>query len=52
MSWVGGSTRDTLFVPIYRARAVYEHRTAHTQNTKLADCEEIFSEFDKKCFGL
>ncbi len=35
--------------PVYRARAVYEHRTvfsAHTQNRKLADCEEIFSEFE------
>ncbi len=41
--------------PIYRARAVCEHQTvssAHTQNGKLADREEIFSEFDKKCIGL
>ncbi len=32
-----------------------EHRTlfsAHTQNRKLADREEIFSEFDKNCIGL
>ncbi len=26
--------------------------SAYTQNRKLADCEEIFSEFDKKCVGL
>ncbi len=26
--------------------------SAHTQNGKLADCEETFSEFDKNCFGL
>ncbi len=26
--------------------------SAHTQNGKLADHEEIFSEFDKKCTGL
>ncbi len=41
--------------PVYRAGAVYEHRTvfsARTQNRKLADREKIFSEFDKKCFGL
>ncbi len=41
--------------PIYRARAVYEHWTvflAHTQNGKRVDCEEIFSESDKKSFGL
>ncbi len=25
---------------------------AHTQNRKLADREEIFSESDKKCIGL
>ncbi len=34
--------------PVYRARAVYEHQiffSAHTQNGKLADREEIFSEF-------
>ncbi len=46
--------RHCLF-PIYRARAVYEHWTlfsVHTQNGKLADCEEIFSELDKKCIGL
>ncbi len=48
MTWVGGSTQATLFFPIYRARAVYEHRaffSAHTQNGKLAD--HIYSEFDK-----
>ncbi len=48
--WVGGSTRFTLF-PVYRATAEYEHRTffsAHTQNRKLTDTEEIFTEFDKK----
>ncbi len=41
--------------PIYRVRAVNEHRTvfsAHTENGKLADREEKLSEFDKKCFGL
>ncbi len=41
--------------PVYRARAVCEHQvifSAHIQNRKLADCEEILSEFDKKCFGL
>ncbi len=41
--------------PVYRVRAVYEHRTffsAHTQNGKLADREEIFTEFDKKCIGF
>ncbi len=35
--------------PVYRVRAVYEHCT---QNRKLADREEIFSEFDKNCFGV
>ncbi len=33
--------------PVYRARAVYEHQTffsVHTQNRKLVDREEIFSE--------
>ncbi len=48
-TWVGGSTRDPLFVS--RARAVFEHRTVfsvHTQNRKLADREEKFSKFDKK----
>ncbi len=30
-----------------------EHRTSEcTQNGQLADCEEIFSEFDNKCIGL
>ncbi len=36
--------------PIYRTRAVYEH--VQTQNRQLADREEIFDEFDKKCIGL
>ncbi len=34
---------------------MYEHRTvfsAHTQNGKLADREEIFAEFNKKCIGV
>ncbi len=26
--------------------------SVHTQNGKLVDREEIFSEFDKKCIGL
>ncbi len=42
-----------MFFP--RARAVYERRTifsVYSQNGKLADCEGIFSEFDKKCTGL
>ncbi len=41
--------------PVYRARTVYEHQTfvsTHTLNGKLADREEIFSEFVKKCIGL
>ncbi len=42
--------------PVYRARAVYERRTGflfqRTLNGKLADHEEIFSEFDEKCVGL
>ncbi len=36
---------------LYLSWAVYEHQTvfsAHTLNGKLADHEEIFSEFDKK----
>ncbi len=40
--------------PVYRARAVYEHRTvfsAHTHTEQKAS-EEIFSEFEKKCIGL
>ncbi len=44
----------TLF-PVYRTRVVYEHWTffsAHTENGKLAEREEIFTEFDKKCIGL
>ncbi len=34
---------------------MYEHQiffSARTQNGKLADREEIFSEFDKNCFGF
>ncbi len=41
--------------PVYRVRAVYERQTffsAHTENGKLADREEIFSELHKKCTGL
>ncbi len=41
--------------PVYKGRAVYEHRTVfsvHTQNGTIADREEKFSEFDKKCIGL
>ncbi len=40
--------------PIYRPRAVYEHQISfqRTQNGQLADREEIFAEFDKKCIGL
>ncbi len=26
--------------------------SSHTQNGQLADCEEIFAEFYKKCIGL
>ncbi len=38
-----------------RARAVYKHWiffSARTHNGQLADREETFTEFDKKCIGL
>ena len=43
-----------VYMPIYRARAAYGHHffSVHTQNGQLADLEEIFAEFDKKCIGL
>ncbi len=40
--------------PVYRARAVYEHQTvfsAHTQNGKLADREEVLDKLKLKPAG-
>ncbi len=48
--------RHSVCFPFTEPGLFYEHWTffflAHTQNGKLADCEEIFSGFDKNCIGL
>ncbi len=55
--WVGGSIRATLFVSHLQSQGCvwapdFFFFSTHTQNGKLADREEIFFEFDRKCIGL